>query len=60
MAVEWTEPPMVWYLQAMTHQRHFEKIQVDSFSLLKENVQICDNTVIYKRCCRCTVYHPNP
>lgn len=35
MAVEWTEPPMVFEisLQAMTHQRHFEKIQVDSFLL---------------------------
>lgn len=33
MAVEWTEPRMVFEisLQAMTHQQHFEKMQVDSF-----------------------------
>lgn len=34
MAVEWTEPQMVFEisLQTMTHQWHFEKMQVDSFA----------------------------
>lgn len=34
MAVGWTEPRMVFAisLQAMTHQRHLEEMQADSFA----------------------------
>lgn len=39
MAVEWTEPRMVFEisLQAMTHQQHFDKVQVDSFAIIRTN-----------------------
>lgn len=34
MAVKWIEPQMVFEIsfQAMTHQQHFDKMQVDSFA----------------------------
>lgn len=43
MAVEWTEPRMVFEisLQAMTHQQHFEKMQVDSFATIGANSFLC-------------------